>query len=52
MEMKRVLPTVEAHGGHIIIDCFDIDFYFITPMCPYCNAQHNKILPLLKVLLW
>lgn len=38
----------QAHGGHIIIDCFGKDNYFITPMCPHCNGQHNKVLPLLK----
>ena len=38
----------QAHGGHIVIDFFGKDVFFITPMCPHCNGQHDKELPLLK----
>lgn len=37
-----------AHGGHIIIDVLDPNGYFITPLCPHCNGQHEAELPLKK----
>jgi hypothetical protein len=32
----------KAHGGHIYVRSNVPECLYITPLCPYCNGQHEK----------
>lgn len=37
-----------ALGGHVFIEQYSTEKYFITPLCPHCNNKYEKTIPLRK----